>query len=81
MQSDCFYWYLSLFFEPCNRILLCDCVPGCYSVSLKACAGHNAFVLHQSLARVGLYFLNMLFSCASLNLVFYQVLRVSQQLC
>jgi len=78
MQSDCFYWYLPLFFEHCNRILLCDWVP---SVSLRACAGHNAFVLHQSLVRAGLYFLNMRFSCPSLNLVLYQVLRVSQQLC
>jgi len=48
---------------------------------LRACARHNAFVLHRSLAGVGLHFLNMLFSCPSLNLVFYQVLRVSQQLC
>ena len=32
MQSDCLYRYLPLFFEHYNRILLCDWVPGCYSV-------------------------------------------------
>ena len=43
VQSDCLY--LS-FFEHYNRILLCDCVPGPYCVSLRTCAGHNAFVRH-----------------------------------
>ena len=81
MQSHCLYWYLSLFFEHYNRSLLCDWVPRCYSVSLRACAGHNAFVLRQSLARIGLYLWNMLFACPTLNLVLYQVLQASQQLC
>jgi len=71
MQSDCLNGYSPLFFEHYNRILLCDWVPGCCSVSLRACAGHNAFVLHQSLARVGLYFLNMLFSYPTLNVILY----------
>jgi len=78
MQSDCLYRYSSVFFKQYNRILLCDRVPGRYGVSLRACAGHNAFVLHQSLARVGLYFSNMLFSCPTLDVVLYQVLRVSE---
>jgi len=56
-----------------NRIL-CEA-----AFSLRACAGHNVFVLHQSLARVGFYFLNMLFSCPTLDVVLYQVLRVSEQ--
>ena len=81
MQSDCLYWYLSLFFEHYNRSLLCDWVPGYSSVSLRACAGHNAFGLHQPLTRIGLYLWNMLFSCPALNLVLYQVLQVSQLLC
>jgi len=32
-------------------------VPRGYTVSLRACASHNAFALQQALARVGLYFL------------------------
>jgi len=79
MQSDCLYRYSPVFFKHYNRILLCDRVPGRYSVSLRACAGHNTFVLHQSLARVGFHFLNMLLSCPTLNVVLYQVLRVSEQ--
>ena len=67
--------YSSVFFKHYNRILLCDRVPGRYSVSLRACAGHNAFVLHQSLARVGFYFC----SCPTLDVVLYQVLQVSEQ--
>ena len=50
MQSDCLY--PSLFFEHYKRILLCDWALGRYSVSLRMCAGHNAFVPH--LARVEL---------------------------
>ena len=44
------------------------------------CAGQNAFVLHLALARVEL-FLNMRFSCPTLDVVLYQLLRVSEQLC
>jgi len=44
MQSDSLYRYSSLFFEHYNRVLLCDWVPGGYTVSF---ADHNAFVLHQ----------------------------------
>jgi len=51
MQSDCLY--SSLFFEHYNRILLCDWVLGRYSVNLSTCAGHNAFLLHLALTRVG----------------------------
>jgi len=79
MQSDCLYRYSSVVFKHYNRILLCDRVPGRYSVSLRACAGHNAFVLHQSLARVGFCFINMLFSCPTLHVVLYQALRASEQ--
>ena len=32
-------------------------MPGRYSVSLRMCAGHKPFVLHQALVRVGFYFL------------------------
>jgi len=34
------------------------------------CAGHNAFVLHLALARVETLFLNMRFSCPTLDVVF-----------
>jgi len=50
----CYTVYSSLLFEHYNRILLCDWVPERDSVSLRTCAGHNAFVLHLPLARVGL---------------------------
>ena len=75
--------YSTLFFEHynCIRIILGDWVPGRYSVSLRTCAGHNTFILHQSLARVALYFLNMRFSCPPLDVVLYQVLPVSEQPC
>ena len=69
------WWYVYHYI----RIILCDWVPGRYSVNLRTCAGHNAFVLHQSLPRVGLYFLNMPFSCPPLDVVLYQVLRFSEQ--
>jgi len=41
-------WFLySPFFEHYNYILLCDWVPGPYSVILWTYAGHNAFVRYQ----------------------------------
>jgi len=80
MQSDCLYRYSSVFFKHYNWILLCDGVPGRYIVSLRAYADHNGFEFHQSLARVGFYFLNMPFSCPTLDVVLHQVLRVSKQL-
>ena len=45
------------------------------------CAGHKASVLHLALARVELYFLTCGFSCPNLDVVLYQLLRVSEQLC
>jgi len=48
MQSDCLY--LSLFFEHCNRILLCDWVLGhCSVYSFECVPCHNAFVLYLAL--------------------------------
>ena len=45
MQSD--YLYSSLFFEHYNRILLCDWVLGCYSVSsFEGVSCHNTFVFN-----------------------------------
>jgi len=52
LQSDCLCQYYSLLFEHYNRILLCDWVPGRYSVSLRMCVGHKPFVHHQDLVRL-----------------------------
>jgi len=49
-----FIFFLILWTLQYNRILLCGWVPGCYCVNLRTCAGHNTFVLHLALARVGL---------------------------
>ena len=82
MQSDCLlYRCSSLFFEHYKRILRCDWVPVGYTVSLRMCAGRNAFVLHQALAKCCTLFRNMRLSCPTLDLAMCHVLRVSKQLC
>jgi len=78
MQSDCLYRYSSLFFEHYNRVLLCDWVPGGYTIN---CEDRNALVLRQALARVALCLVTCAFHVLLLDVVLYQVLRVSEQLC
>jgi len=56
-RCDAVRFLYSSFFEHYNYILLCDWVPGPYSVILRTCAGHNAFVHYLGSAWVGLYFL------------------------
>ena len=41
------------------------------TLPLRTCAGHKAFVLHLTLARVGLIILTMRFSCPTLDGVLY----------
>jgi len=68
MQSDCLH--SSLFFKHYNRILLCDWVLGRYSVCLRACTCHNTSVLYLDQGWT---------QCPTLDVVLYQVLRVSEQ--
>jgi len=68
VQSVCLY---SLFFEHYNRNLLFNWVLGRYSVCLRACTWHNTFTLPD---------LDPGWTqCPTLNVVLYQVLRVSEQ--
>jgi len=73
MQSDSLY--SSVFFEHYNRILLCDRVLGHYSVRLRACACRNTFILYLALTMQGWT------KCPTLDVVLYQVSRVSEQWC
>jgi len=68
----------SSFFEHYNRILLGDRVPGPYSVILRTCAGQTHSYVIRAQPRLDS---NMRFSCPTLDVLLYRVLRVSQQLC
>ena len=52
-RFDAVRFLFSSFVEHYNYILLCDWVPEPYSVILRTCAGHIAFVLYQGSAWVG----------------------------
>jgi len=52
-RFDAVRFLYSSFFEHYNYNLLCDWVPKPYSVILRTCAGHIAFVLYQGSAWVG----------------------------
>ena len=53
MQSDCLY--SSLFFEHCNRILLCECVIELCCIRLiDGVACHNAFVFYLYSSSLGI---------------------------
>jgi len=71
MQSDCLY--SSLFFEHCNRILLCDCVLGrCSVFSFEGVYMPQYF---RTLPDLGPGWTQ----CPTPDVVLYQVLRVSGQ--
>ena len=71
MQSDCLH--SSLLFEHCNRILLCDWVFGCCSVfSFEGVCMPQYFRTLPGLVQGWT-------QCPTLDVVLYQVLRVSEQ--